>query len=355
MKKLLAVLLSLLMVLSLTACGGGGNEGGGGNDEPTEKQWSAVFITSTPRGNEFTDLIWSGCEQLGKEGWKVDCIETFETAEITEQVRASVANGYDVIYTQGDDVMTECKNLMEEIRETNPDTWFVFLDTYEKTDFDHTVAVTIDPFEACFIAGYVAAYQSESHELGLMCPMDSAIMDRFEYGYYAGADYADAEGGMTSTWHKAKTNTWTDTTLGYEATNTLVGNYPNIDVIVQCAYISGYGVIQACADAGIPCIGVDDWQGDIDPIVFWSAIKSMDVAVYQTGKKIEAGEDIPKAVEYDLDAGGYAYADVDLPNLKEGLADKVVQLKEDIIAKKVDVFAGEYEVWRETNFDQAGE
>jgi basic membrane protein A len=315
----------------------------------------ACLITSTPRGNEFTDLIWSGFLKLEKEGWEVKCIETFETAEQAEQIRSMCAEGYDLVYTQGDDVMTTAKDMISDLNEMYPNTLFIFLDTYEKTEFLNTSAVTIDPFEACFIAGYVAATKSKSGEIGLMMPLDTPIMRRFEYGYYSGVDYANAKEGTKARMTKAYTNDWSDTTKGYESTIALLSNYPKIDVVVQCAYISGYGVISACADKEVPCVGVDDWQGDISPIVFWSAIKSMDVAVYETARMWLRGEKLPFAMEFDLSAGGIAYADVDLKNLNPEFADKVIKLKNDIISGAVDVFAGKYEEWRETNFDQSGE
>ncbi len=315
----------------------------------------AALITSTPRGNEFTDLIWSGFLQLETEGWEVKCIETFETAEQAEQIRAMAAEGYNLIYTQGDDVMATVKDMMDELNELYPDTKFIFLDTYAKTEFPNTSAVTIDPYESCFIAGFVAASKTESGLVGLMLPLDTPIMRRFEFGYYAGIDYANQINGTDVKVIKAYTNDWSDTTKGYESTIALAKNNPTMDVLFQSAYISGYGVISACADLKLPCIGVDDWQGDIDPIVFWSAIKSMDVAVYKTAHMWLDGEELPFAIEFDLNAGGKAYADVDLPNLGEELAKTVVQLKDDIISGKVDIFAGKYEEWRETNFDQSGE
>jgi len=315
----------------------------------------AALITSTPRGNEFTDLIWSGFQQLEAEGWEVKCIETFETAEQAEQIRAMAAEGYNLIYTQGDDVMATAKDMMEELNDLYPETKFIFLDTYEKTEFPNTSAVTIDPYESCFIAGFVAASKTESGLVGLMLPLDTPIMRRFEFGYYAGIDYANQINGTDVKVIKAYTNDWSDTTKGYESTIALAKNNPTMDVLFQSAYISGYGVISACADLKLPCIGVDDWQGDIDPIVFWSAIKSMDVAVYKTAHMWLDGEELPFAIEFDLNAGGKAYADVDLPNLGDELAETVVQLKDDIIAGNVDIFAGKYEEWRETNFDQSGE
>lgn len=344
MKKVISLFLGMLFVLGIAVTA-----------SFAEDVNKAALITSTPRGNEFTDLIWSGFLQLEAEGWEVKCIETFETAEQAEQIRAMAAEGYDLIYTQGDDVMTTAKDMMDELNELYPDTRFIFLDTYAKTEFPNTSAVTIDPYESCFIAGFVAASKTESGLIGLMLPLDTPIMRRFEYGYYAGIDYANQTNGTDVKVIKAYTNDWYDTTKGYESTIALAKNNPTMDVLFQSAYVSGYGVISACADLKLPCIGVDDWQGDIDPIVFWSAIKSMDVAVYKTAHMWLDGEELPFAIEFDLNAGGKAYADVDLPNLGDELAETVVQLKDDIIAGKVDIFAGKYEEWRETNFDQSGE
>lgn len=311
----------------------------------------ACLITSTPRGNEFIDLIWSGFTKLEKEGWEIKCIETFETAEQAEQIRSMCAEDYNIIYTQGDDVMKTVLDMQSELRSEYPDTFFIFLDTYAKTDMPNSCAVTIDPFEACFIAGYVAARTSKTGTVGLMLPLDTPIMQRFEYGYYAGADYVDNGTKII----KAYTNDWSDTTKGYESAKALKSNNPDMDVMIQAAYISGYGVIQACSDMKLPCIGVDDWQGDIDPIVFWSAIKSMDVAVYETAHSWAKGSSFPYALEFDLNDGGYAFADVDFKNLDDDLAQDVKQLKDDIIKGKVDIFAGKYEEWRETNFDQVGD
>ncbi|MBC8536929.1 BMP family ABC transporter substrate-binding protein [Feifania hominis] len=328
--------------------GGAGAVDGGRSEDGTGK---ACLITSTARGNEFIDLIWSGFTDLEKEGWEVKCIETFETAEQAEQVRSMCAEGYNIIYTQGDDVMKTVLDMQDELTDMYPDTFFIFLDTYSKTTMPNSCAVTIDPFEACFIAGYVAAKTSQSGVVGLMLPLDTPIMQRFEYGYYAGADYANNGTEII----KAYTNDWSDTTKGYESAKALKGNNPDMDVMIQAAYISGYGVIQACAEMELPCIGVDDWQGDIDPIVFWSAIKSMNVAVYETAHMWAEGDEFPFAMEFDLNDGGYAYEDVDLKNLSDELAAEVEQLKADIMSGTVDIFAGDYEEWRETNFDQEGE
>ncbi len=349
-KKLRIFSLLLAIAIIFTACGqpSAPAEGEPANED---QKYKAAFITSTPRGNEFIDLIWSGFQKLETEkGWEIKCIETFETAEQAEQIRALCADGYNLIYTNGDDVMMSVHDLKDEIAQSYPDVYFFFLDTYKPTEMPNSTTVTIDPFESCFIAGYVAANKTETGKVGLMLPLDTAIMRRFQYGYYAGIDYANKDVEVVTGY----TTDWVDTTKGYEATTAMKANN-DIDVLFQAAYISGYGVISACADLKLPCIGVDDWQGDIDPIVFWSAIKSMDFAVTSTAEMWENKEELPPAMELNLADGGYAYAEVDMKNLSPELAEAVEKLKNDIISGEVDVFSGEYEEWRITNLIEGGE
>ena len=350
MKKLISLLLVLVMILGIMAGCGNSNEQpeapAADASESGERTYKAAFITSTARGNEFIDLIWEGFLKLEEEGWEVKCIECFETAEQAEQAYAMCEAGYDLIYTQGDDVKVSIEDL--ELSEQYPDTYFFYLDTYEVPQMANSTSVTIDPFESCFLAGYLTALTTEKDVIGVMLPQDTPIMQRFEYGYYAGIEYANKEAGLNKTWVKAYTNNWNDTTKGYEAAVAMDSNN-DIDTIIHCAYISGYGVISACADLGLRCVGVDGWQGYIDPCVFWSAIKSMDVAVYKTAHAWMNGEELPTHIEYSVSSGGEAYYEPDLENLPEDVAQKVVELKEKITNGEVDVFADGYEEYRTTS------
>lgn len=364
MKKMIAFALVLALAAgSMAGCskpsgntsGSGGAPGGSGavsggdasgsSAPKADGKYKACFITSVARGNEFIDLIWEGFLSLEKEGWEVKCIECFETAEQAEQVYAMCQAGYNLIYTNGDDTKATVEDIGEELLRDYPDVHLFFLDTYEEPQIDNATSVTIDPFESCFVAGYVAALTTEKDLIGIMEPLDTAIMQRFEYGYYAGIEYANRTEGLNKTWITAYTNSWNDTTKGYEAAVAMNSNY-DIDTLIHCAYISGYGVISACADLGLKCVGVDGWQGYIDPCVFWSALKSMDVAVYKTAHSWMNGEELGAALEYGVRSGGNAYYEPDLKNLPADVAEKVVALKESIMNGTVDVFENGYEDWR---------
>ena len=360
MKKLIALLLAVLMVAACVGCASKPTDSKQNTTDdkqttdnteaqkPADEQHRAAFITSTARGNEFIDLIWDGFLDLEKEGWEVKCIECFETAEQAEQIYSMCEEGYDLIYSNGDDIKKAIEDLGSELNDAYPNVHFFFLDTYEDPQIDNATSVTIDPFEACFIAGYLAAMVTEKETIGIMMPLDDAIMARFENGYYAGIEYANREEGLNKKWVKAYTNSWSDTTKGYEAAVAMNSNY-DIDLIIHCAYISGYGVISACSDLGLKCIGVDGWQGYVDPCVFWSAIKSMNVAVLKPAHAWEHGEELPMHLEYSVKDGGEAYYEPDLENLSPELQEKVVALRDKIVSGEVDVFSNGYEEYRVTS------
>lgn len=112
-----------------------------------------------------------------------------------------------------------------------------------------------------------------------------------------------------------------------------------VDVIFQSANQSGMGVIKACGEAGIKCIGVDEWQGDVDPCVFWSALKDIDGAIYKTGKDFLAGNFTAGRVEFGIKTDSRVYDQRDFDKLPAELQTEVSQLVEDIKTGKVDVFS----------------
>jgi basic membrane lipoprotein Med (substrate-binding protein (PBP1-ABC) superfamily) len=114
----------------------------------------------------------------------------------------------------------------------------------------------------------------------------------------------------------------------------------DLDIIYQSAYLGGPGVIQACAEAGIPCIGVADWQEYINPCVFWSAVKAMNVAITSLARDYANGRAFETAIDFNLSSGGSVYDERDEVNLSPELLAEVKQLVQDIREGRIDVFEG---------------
>ena len=102
-------------------------------------------------------------------------------------------------------------------------------------------------------------------------------------------------------------------------------NY-DVDVIQQAANLSGLGIIKACDEKEIPCIGVDDWQGDKGKMVFWNTIKAMDNMIYTVANMWAKGEALGPQRSFNMAAGNVPYDSRDLENLSPEIKKEVLAL-----------------------------
>ena len=276
----------------------------------------------------------AGFTQLQSEGWTVNTIEALDPVEYEEDIRDMATQGYDVIMMFGAELINVGVDLSDEFKDTYPSLRLVAIDT--NTDFqkDNITSICVDPYEAAFVAGYVAAMTTKTGTVGCIMHSDSPLMRRFSDGYDAGIAYTNNNTQMVL----SISGSPTDVTLANEAAKTMMANYP-VDIIYQVCYTAGTGVITACADAGIKCIGVDGWQGYIDPCVFWSTLKPMDVAVSSIAKMYAGGGQLPGVFVYNIENGCAAYDDRDFEKLPADLQAKVTAVMDGIANGTIDVYA----------------
>lgn len=298
----------------------------------------ACLITEQGMGAPFTALVWRGFEKLESEGWEVKCIEITETAEIAEQIRSMVQLGYTAIYTMFDTVSTVALDMSEELYELNPDARIFLIDNMTLQDTKNCINLVVDSWEPSFVAGVIAAKTTTKKQVGWICHLEIPVMDRFRDGYIAGVKYVDPEIEVI----QAYTGSETDSVKGLETAQAMLANY-DLDLIYQTANLSGLGVIQACEDAGIMCIGVDEYQGDISDCVFWSALTDIDSAVYFTATELEKGWSYGKSAIYDVSWGCKVYDERDYNELNDEMKKYIDDLMEGISNGTIDVYMGDTE------------
>ncbi len=322
MKKVYRIL-TMVLVLSLFIVGCGGGEQAG------EKKQEAVMIVEIPKGDPFIDLAFSGLEQLGKDkGIDVRIIEALDKSEHEEQIRAMAELGANPIYVLWDNLGAA----VLEVAPDFPDTKFIIADAYVETDLENVKTVVVEPQEASFIAGFVAAKTSETKHVGFVGSMDTPIINRFRAGFEAGVKYAD-ENVKVEAVYAGNPN---DPNKGSEIAKLIIGN--GADIIMHAANKTGLGVIKACEEEQVLAIGVDEWQGKINPdIVFWSALKDIAGAIYKAGESVLDGTFEPGIQVYDISTGISLYDERDFQKLPEELQQEVLELVEELKAGKITV------------------
>lgn len=349
MKKGIALLLALTMFMCLVACNANSNPNGGtdptkdnGMTENTNDTQLSVndsdnlicIVSESAQGAPFSQQTWKGFEKVNETyGTQIKFVEALEAAEYETQLRSMAEVGAKVIFSMFDAV-----NLVAaEIAPEYPDVRFVLIDCNETFDIPNVTSIVVDSWEPSFIAGVIAAMTTETGHVGWVGSLDISVITRFYEGYCAGIDYANQTFGLNVTVEKTYVGSAEDTVKAAEATNILISN--NADIIYQAANEAGLGVIRACADAGVKCIGVDSWQGDIDPCVFWSALVAIEDGVFETYTSFLNGTLQSGSINYGIVNGFPIFADVDYEALPDNVKLAVDNVMSGVADGTLDVFA----------------
>ena len=135
--------------------------------------------------------------------------------------------------------------------------------------------------EAGYLAGYLAGLAAKNRPnspgvVGAVGGLKIPPVDRFIAGYYAGAKKAGARVQVTHSYSQD----FVDQAKCKEQALSQIAN--GASVVFQVAGQCGLGVLSAAKEKKVWGIGVDADQGYLGPHVLTSAVKKVDVAVYNT-------------------------------------------------------------------------
>lgn len=349
-KKLLAVLLSAAMVLSMTACGGnsdsaeapaaeagdnaaGDNEaaGEGADEAPAAASGDFKIGLVTDVGGvedqSFNQSAWEGLQRAASDfGVEVNYLSSGTDADYAPNIETFIDEDYDLIISVGYLLADATKAAAE----ANPDINFAIIDD-ASIELDNVSCLTFKQEQASYLAGYVAGLMTEKDNIGFVLGMASDTMHLFGYGYCAGA--MDANPNVKI--QQGNANNFGDPAMGSTLTTNFVTN--GADVVFHAAGATGTGVISECQAQGIMAVGVDSDQSYLAPdTVITSAMKRVDNAVYDTAESLVNGNLTGGIKVYDLSIGG-----VDISPTQDLLTDDVIKAVEDVKAK---IISGEITV-----------
>ena len=217
MKKILALLLALAMVLSLAACGGSEAPAASGSEFKVAMVTDYGDITD----QSFNQTTWEACLKFGETtGTEVKYYKptSNDTAGRVASVELAIAEGYNVIVLPGyafggtiaevsanypeikfialdvaaGDLLETAVALKGESYDYNPDNWTL-------TDYVHMDNVYCAIYQEQ-LSGYMAGYAAVKlgyTKLGFLGGMAVPAVMRFGYGYVQGVDAAAKELGIT--------------------------------------------------------------------------------------------------------------------------------------------------------------
>jgi basic membrane protein A len=279
----------------------------------------------------FNQSAWEGLTRVKKElVLKTSYQESKQDADYPANLETLLDAKNDLIWGIGfkmaDAILIAAKQ--------NPKQKYAIIDySYGAKTPKNVVGVMFKAEEGAFLAGYIAAKMSKTGTLGFIGGMSVPIIHSFQYGFKAGAKYANKKINIL----EQHAESFTDAAKGKAIANQMMSK--GADVIFHAAGAVGDGVIEAVKEKDKMAVGVDRDQNYLAPKnVITSSMKRVDNAVFNVVSDLNKG--IFKGgttVEYGLKDGAVDISPSTTKMIPSVLLEDVAKIKKEIIAGKIKI------------------
>ncbi|MDR1193047.1 MAG: BMP family ABC transporter substrate-binding protein [Peptococcaceae bacterium] len=352
MKKFIAIIMALSLVLALTACGGGSSVTPAGN--PAGDTSGPVASPTEPAvvsGNvKNVAMVCSG--SLGDNGIFDMGAEALRQAEADFGIEYEVLEGkndpslyYDLLLkgAQGFGMVIvnpgyQFESYLEEIADEYPDTYFFYPDGICPVEKDNIYSISYREHEGSYVAGVMAGMMTtrvgfpginDQKTLGFVGAVDTPTIQNFLKAFEQGAKSVDADIEVKS----LIVGDHNDPAKGKELALTLFDQ--GCDIVYQAASGSGNGVTEAARERGLYTIGCDTDKSPLAPDnVMGSMLKNVTKSFYDAIGIFAKGGTMEK-VQYEGLAMGWTgmyFAPDFQAKMPEDVLDAMTQAEEGIMS-----------------------
>jgi basic membrane protein A and related proteins len=339
----IAACLSVLAI-ALAGCGGGSDDASTTAAETTAATTGATPAPAGPSirvglvtdvggldDRSFNFLANQGLERAHEQlGVQVRVVVSRSNADYVPNLSNLARQGYDVVIGIGF-LMADA---VETVAGRFPDTDFAIVDSAQAEMPSHPRNVRGLLFkeqEAGYLVGYlaglvVAESAGSNQTISSVGGQKIPPVDRYIAGFEAGAKAANPK---VTTLHGYSQDFVDQARCKEIALNQIARGS---SIVFQVAGQCGLGALNAAKEQNVLGIGVDADQGYLGEHVLTSALKKVDVAVYQTVQAVQegsftGGED----TVFDVASGGVGLGEI-APSVSAGIVAQVKQVQEQIAA-----------------------
>lgn len=338
-KRLVAMLLVMAMVVTMTACGGT-KETESSSQTETEGQASVdapgkgatkigVLLVGTRDDYGYNQALYEGCIESGKElGVEVLIKESVPEDSSSQAVMEQlIAEGCTIIYATS----YGHREYAELVADAHPEVAF-FCSNETGEDMDNISALVTYAWDSAYVNGICAGLMTKTNEIGYIGSFQIPVVMHSVNAFTLGVQSVNSE----ATVHVVFTGSWDDVGLQTDAVNAMASQ--NIDCIAQYQDYTKT-ICEMCESAGIYVVGYHIDASDIAPNTFITG--TVDICKRQTEVFRETIEgNFPAGIVsggYPEGMTGNAECGNMVPDDVKAQVEKAV---EEAKAGKLDVFAG---------------
>ncbi|MCP4298814.1 MAG: BMP family ABC transporter substrate-binding protein [Proteobacteria bacterium] len=280
-----------------------------------------VFDAGGKNDKSFNQSAWEGAVKARNDlGVTVKDVEPGDTSAVEEAFRTFASQSYDLVVGIGFANAPAIEKVAKEFPKVN----FAIVDMY--VDQPNVASLVFKEQEGSFLVGMIAGMRARSVDgkraVGFIGGMDIPLIHKFEAGYRQGAQLIYPDIDVIVNYVGNTGAAWNDPAKAKEISASQISK--GSSVIYAAAGGSGAGLFDAIkehngsgpcypkkkrADNCIYAIGVDSNQNYIVPgQILTSMLKRVDVAVYETIKKVSDNNFQSGLNVFDLSNNGVGYA-----------------------------------------------
>ena len=341
-KKIIALLLTLTIIMTLVV-GCRSKEAKKTSTSTTNKKDQVIKVamvtdTGGVSDESFNQSAWEGLQKAKKElGVEAFYKESTQDADYVPNLETLLDDGNELIWGIGFKLETAIRDAAEQ----NPDQKYGIVDySYEDNGVEipeNVICVVFNDEHSSFLSGYIAAKMSKTGKIGFVGGIEGPVIDRFDYGYRAGVEFANKETGKDVKVLVQYAESFDDAAKGKAIA--LQMYQQGADIIFHAAGNVGTGVIEAAKEQNKYAIGVDRDQNELAPDnIITSAIKRVDLSTFNGIKDLKENKfQGGKTIRYGLAEGAVDIAPTSDKHVPKEILKEVENLKEDIIDGKIDI------------------
>jgi basic membrane protein A len=303
----------------------------------SDKPLKIAMVTDVGGVNDqsFNQSAWEGLQKAKKDlGVKASYQESKQDADYQANLETLYDGGNDLIWGIG----FKMADAVLKAAKQNPKQKYAIIDySYGDKTPSNVVGVMFKAEEGAFLAGFIAAKMSKTNSIGFIGGMSVPIIHAFQYGFKAGAKFANKKINILEQYSES----FTDAAKGKAIANQMISK--NADVVFHAAGAVGDGVIEAAKEKNKMAVGVDRDQNYLAPKnVITSSMKRVDNAIFEVVKDLKAGKfQGGSTVNYGLKDGAVDIAPTTTKMIPADLLKEVTDLKKKIADGKLKIPADE--------------
>lgn len=327
MKKVLALMLSLLMCMTLFAgCGSKGESSDKGDD--SKKKRVALILEGAISDMSWNATAYEGLKKIEAMGAEVAYVENIPAASVADSIRTYADEGYDVIFLS----TNSYADAGEATAKDYPDTQFFMINS--NVVADNVASFAIQDAEQGFLMGALAALLSKTGTVGFIGGLEINPIINGGKGFEQGAKYVNPDIKVLAT----NTGSFDNVSAAKETAKAMVGK--GADVLAPMANQASLGVMEAAEEAKVLAIGSGLNQETVAPNAAVVAIVKDTSIAYEAAYKAYLDGSISKEVlKMGAEQGVVYIGDYYIDASKE-IKDKLQTICEDLAAGKIKIDLG---------------